>query len=83
MDARLEKLNELREQVTSQEIRYATKIEVQLRFDSVEKDIRQLLLSRAEMQGKASQNAVIFAWAIGSLGLIVGCIGLLLRILGK
>jgi hypothetical protein len=83
LDSRLAKLNELREQVTTDGNKYATKTETYLRFDSVEKDLRQLLLSRAEMQGKASQNAVIFAWAIGSAGLITAVISLLLRFMSK
>ena len=83
LDSRLDKLNELREAVTTQENKYATKGEVQLRFEAVEKDIRQLLLSRAEMSGKASQNAVIFAWGTGAAGLIAAVVSLLLRFVGK
>ena len=83
LDARLDRLNELREAVTQQENRYSTKAEVEARFNGVEKDVRQLLLARAEMAGKASQNAVIFAWGIGAAGLITAIISLLLRIIGK
>ena len=83
LDARLDRLNELREAVTQQENRYSTKAEVEMRFGNVEKDVRQLLLARAEMAGKASQNAVIFAWGIGAAGLITAVISLLLRFIGK
>ena len=83
LDARLDRLNELREAVTQQESRYSTKAEVEARFNGVEKDVRQLLLARAEMAGKASQNAVIFAWGIGAAGLITAVISLLLRFIGK
>ena len=83
LDARLDRLNELREAVTQQENRYSTKAEVEARFNGVEKDVRQLLLARAEMAGKASQNAVIFAWGIGAAGLITAIISLLLRFIGK
>ena len=83
LDARLDRLNELREAVTQQENRYSTKAEVEARFTGVEKDVRQLLLARAEMAGKASQNAVIFAWGIGAAGLITAVISLLLRFIGK
>ena len=83
LDARLDKLNELREQVTAQEIKYATKNEAYLKFDGIEKEVKELQLSRAEMSGKASQNAVIFAWGIGAAGLITAVISLLLRFMGK
>ena len=83
LDARLAKLNELREQVTAQEIKYATKNETYLKFDVLEKEVKELQLSRAEMSGKASQNAVIFAWGIGAAGLVTAVISLLLRFMGR
>ena len=83
LDARLDRLNELREAVTQQENRYSTKAEVEARFNGVEKDVRALLLAQSKMEGKASQNAVIFAWGIGAAGLITAIISLLLRFIGK
>ena len=91
---KLETLNNLRQQVTTQEGKYATKEAttalldaiqrgISVRFDAIEKDIRELLVSRAMIAGKASQNSVIFAWGVGAAGLIVAVISLVLRILGK
>ena len=90
----LEMINNLRQQVTTQEGKYATKEAttalldaiqrgISVRFDAIEKDIRELLVSRAMIAGKASQNAVIFAWGIGAAGLITAVVSLLLRFVGK
>ena len=82
-DDRLEHLNHLREDYATQKNEFLTKGEAQLRFDNLERDVRSLLLAQASVAGKASQNAVIFAWGLGGAGIAMGIVNILMRIMGK
>jgi len=95
LSVRLELLNNLRTEVTRLGDNYLTKIEFQSFCNNYEDykkrsdtDIRSLRESRAEVNGKASQEALnrttIFAvvgMVIGIIGLCVGGTGLLITIL--
>lgn len=50
---------------------------------AVEKDLRTLRESRAEMEGKASQSNLNVTFVIASAGAVVGIVDMILRMFGK
>jgi hypothetical protein len=76
IDARLESMNQLREQLSRQADTFVTKIEYNLQV----KEIESLRLSRAELSGKATQSSVATATFIAIAGLLVSVIGLVVHI---
>jgi hypothetical protein len=51
------------------------------RFDIVQKQVDDLRLSKAQLEGKASQQSVNQALVISVLGVVIGIIGIILRFL--
>lgn len=82
LEARLEKLNEMRELLTDRETHYCTKGEMAIRLERFEEDIRDLRESRAEMHGKASQNSVFVAYILSIAGFVLGFFHLIIGFLG-
>ena len=83
MGRRLDGLNQFREALRDQQSKFATCIElaaVRERLDvettRFEKEIQALREFKATLEGKASQQSVIFAYALSILGLLIGIIGL-------
>ena len=77
LERRLEAMNEVREALRDQSETFVTHVEHRAvcdRLERIERDIRELRESRAELQGKASQTSVMWAYAISLLGLIVGIV---------
>ena len=62
---------------------FFTKGEHEAYIKSVDSDIRILRESRAELQGKASQSQMNITFVTAIVGLLVACIGLLLKFFGK
>jgi hypothetical protein len=73
INAKLEGMNEWRQQSKEREAHFITRDE----HESFRKEIESLKLSRAELEGKASQMSVIIALLISVLGLIIGGAALL------
>lgn len=86
MDVRLESMNELRGQLKEQASTFIPRSEyigqhqaLEQRFSLRDEDIRGLRESRAELQGKASQNSVFVAYAIAITGIVLSIVGLLVQ----
>jgi hypothetical protein len=77
MTSRLEGMNEFRDQLKDQATKFALRDEVNRRFDEVVEDIKSLELSKATLEGKASQGAVFIAYAISAIGIILGIVSML------
>jgi DNA-binding MurR/RpiR family transcriptional regulator len=82
LDKRLDGMNEFREQLKDQAGGFFTKPEHEQFAKRIDEDISSLKETRAELRGKASQNAVFLASVIGIIGIIMGLIGLTLRLIG-
>ena len=81
MDARLTLMNEFREQMKDQTNKFITRSEhrpIEKRFES---NIKQLELSRAMLEGKASQSSLMITTIISFIGLLIGLAGLIARFL--
>ena len=76
LDRRLEEMNNFRRDMQRMEGSFMTKIEFDSKHEMVSKDIVDLRLSRAELQGKASQLSVNIALLFSALGVIIGIIKL-------
>ena len=69
LEKRLESMNEFRLQLKDQAGTFFTKNEHEVYMSSVEKDLRVLRESKANLEGKASQSSVNVALIISLLGL--------------
>ena len=74
MDKRLEGMNEFRNQLKDQSSMFYTKSEHEQFGKRIEDDIRSLRESRASLEGKASQNSVLIAYAITGISMIISII---------
>jgi len=83
MERRLEGMNEFRDTLRDQATRFVTRDEFTIIKDRLDSDIRVLRDFKSELTGKASQASVNAATIVGFLGLLVGAVGLLVRLLGK
>jgi hypothetical protein len=82
MERRLDGMNEFRDTLRDQGVTYLTKSEYHMAHGAIEKDVRELRESRALLEGKASQSSVNFVTVMSVVGLIMGIIGIALRLLG-
>jgi hypothetical protein len=82
MNERLAKMNEFRDTLKDQSTTFITKGEYNSFYEKTNISIKSLDESRAEAKGKASQSQVMIATLTGLIGIIVGIIGLSLRLLG-
>jgi len=79
MEKRLESMNEFREQLKDQATHFLSRDEFQIQHDRVIEDIKMLRESRAELQGKASMNAVYMSYVIAVIGFLTGIIGIVIH----
>ena len=77
LDRRLSSMNEFRDQLKEQAAGFFTRAEHDLFMKKVEENIQSLRESRAELAGKASQNAVNLALAISVVGAVAGLASIL------
>lgn len=75
-ERRLDALNGEEERLRNMQTTYLPRTEYVLQHDRLKDDIESLKLSRAELQGKASQASVVIAYIISFLSIILGLIGL-------
>ena len=78
MDRRLETMNEFREALRDQAARFVTRMEMEAMHAPVLSDLRLLRESRAELQGKASQQSVTTATVFAVIGVLIGATGIVL-----
>ena len=81
MTARLETMNQIREQLRDQAGTFIPRSEFAIMCKKIDDDIRFLRESRAELAGKASQEDVNRSTAIAVIGLILGILGLAISFL--
>ena len=77
MEKRLDSMNEFREQLRCQASLFMTKENYDARHQLLQNQVDDLMLSRAELKGKASMSSVYMAYAIAiiSIGLsIISCV---------
>ena len=79
MDARLETMNQFREDLRNQAMHFTTRTEVSQLFDGVVEDIRYLRESKATLEGKASQLSVNIAFLLSLAGLVIAVVAILTR----
>ena len=80
MDRRLDTMNEFREQLKDQSASFITKSEYFVKIDVLDKDVRELRESRAELKGKASQTSVNIGYVVSALGVILGILSFVLNL---
>jgi hypothetical protein len=88
MEKRFDSVNEFRGQLKDQANNLATKVEVEQkfvrvddRFKLIDKTITELQLSKAILEGKASQKTVTITMIISIIGSLMGFIGIILSII--
>jgi ABC-type antimicrobial peptide transport system permease subunit len=77
MEKRLEGMNEFRDQLRDQTGTFITRIEIESQIKKIEEDIKVLRESKANLEGKASQQSVYIAYLIALIGIIIGVINLI------
>jgi hypothetical protein len=70
MDIRLEAMNKFREALTDQTKRYITRDE----HEQLVKQVEELRLFRASLEGVASQKSVYIAYVIAIIGILIGAL---------
>ena len=76
MDKRLEGMNEFRGQLKDQGATFLTRNEYAIAHEKLCDDIKLLREFRAQLEGKASQQAVILAMIISVIGIILSIVSL-------
>ena len=82
LEKRLEGMNEFREALKEQNATFATRGELRVFRDTVEADVRILRESKANLEGKASQQSVNNTKLVAYVALIVGVVSLIVKLLG-
>ncbi|HOW77915.1 MAG TPA: hypothetical protein PK406_00555 [Verrucomicrobiota bacterium] len=79
LEQRLDAMNEFRAQLRDQNATFVTRTEYEIIVQQLRESVRSLELSRAELQGKASQESVARAQIMGVIGIVIGLLGILSR----
>ena len=69
MNERLAKMNEFRDVLKDQASTFVTKNEIDFKMEQIKKELESLKLTRANLEGKASQSSVMIAYIISVIGL--------------
>ena len=77
MEKRLEGMNEFRDTLKDQASKFVTRTELESSLKEMNGSIRSLEISKAVLEGKASQSSLILTAIISFAGLVIGIIGLL------
>lgn len=83
MDTRLEGMNEFRDQLRDQASRFITRVEFDALMEKLNASVKSLELTRATLEGKASQQGLIITAIISTISLLVSITGLILRLSGS
>jgi len=76
MQVRLAGMNEFRDTLKDQASRFITRDEVDIKLDVIKQQIRLLEISKATLEGKASQSEVNSLKLIAIIGIIISIISL-------
>ena len=76
LDRRLNGMNEFREALKDQQMLFVGRKE----YDFTLADIRELRESRAELQGRASQSSVVWAYILSVLGIMLALSSVLIQL---
>jgi hypothetical protein len=79
LDARLESMNQFRNQITDQARTFVTKVEYDANHRYLESDVKECVAFNGRMRGMATQNQVLIAYALAVLGMIIGFVGHFLK----
>jgi len=79
MKAKMENLNEWKEQSRDQTATHPTRIETENRFVNIEKEIKILQLTGAKMEGMATQKSVNTSTIIAVVGFLIGLVSIMLN----
>ena len=79
MRERLAGMNEFRDQLKDQAGRFVTRDEMNIIITKQAEDIKALQKISDRAEGKASQNAMLFAIAMALIGLVLGVLNLFVR----
>lgn len=80
MNKRLEGMNEFRDALKDQTGKFATRDEVKLVVDRLGEDVRGLRESKANLEGKASQQSVVAAQLLALIGIVLGAAGVIVTL---
>lgn len=80
LNARLESMNEFRSSLKDQTAHYITRIEHEALISKYDSDIRVLREANAKNDGKASQQSVTLAYLISFIGIVIGLVGLIIKL---
>jgi len=72
LEKRLEGINEFRGQLKDQQGTLITRIEVDGQLAAIRENIRNLELSKAELEGKATQTSVFITQLLAVIGIMLG-----------
>jgi len=82
LEKRLEAMNEFRQALKDQADRSPTRVEVEIKFLAIERELKSLNTFKDTQQGKADVKDVYLARNIAYFGAALGLVTLILRILG-
>ena len=77
---RLAGMNEFRDAMKDQALRFALRDEVEKDLAAIRQDIRYLREAKAEMDGKASWQALVFSTLVALSGVVLGIIAVILQV---
>ena len=77
LSERLAGMNEFRETLRDQAVKFVTREEVSLQIEKLGSEINTLREFKAALEGKASMSTVVFSALLGAAGIVIGIIGLL------
>ena len=79
MEKRLESMNEFRDTLKDQAAKFITREEMEAKFETIDKQVDDLRMNKATLDGKASQQAVTTALLISLASIILGIIGIIIN----
>ena len=79
MKERLFGMNEFRDTLKDQASRFVTRDEVDVKLETIHRQLKELQLAKAELEGKASQSQANIIFVIAVIGLVLSGIGLFLK----
>ena len=79
MESRLQGMNEFREQLKTQASTFMSRDFYDARHSELQKQVDDLRLNRANLEGKASQQSVMIAFLIAIAGIAISVISLFVK----
>jgi len=80
LDARLSLMNEFRSQMKDQAATFVTRNELKMCVEKIDMSIRNLEISKAALEGKASAQALMFTQIMTFISLLIGLVALIFKI---